>query len=493
MTLTKRNGTWLIGLMLLLNLLLWAWAGQLPIAKAGNDTLPASVQLELNKATPQFPDKINFEFKAQIAAGSPTFSKLELNFKLRGDVGSNIRTQTINKSASSISAKFEYDTQKDYTPPGTGFRFFWTLYDNSGKAYDTPIQEFFYQDERFSFQELKSGVVTVRWYQGDKVFGQSVLDKALQTIDKLGKRYNIEPTDPINITIYPDTRAMFTALPPNTAEWVGGQAIPALGTIALAIAPNDRREIGRSIPHEVSHMVVYQATRNPYNYAPKWLDEGLAVNNQDQVDAFLMQAFQRAFDQRSLNSLRVLGSSFPADPQLSYQSYGESVSMVQYLIKKYGEEKIGQLLNSFRQGLSYDEAMQLAFGVNLDTLDRQWKEALGYPLLPVPEAPQPTATPIRIILGTPAAASVAATRTPVIAASPTAAGSSGSLTGSAAVVMPANNTVDVAKNLATSEASAATEDNSRLTLVLMLAIAIVIVTTGVVALAIHYNSGKNAS
>jgi hypothetical protein len=194
----------------------------------------------------------------------------------------------------------------------------------------------------------------------------------------LGQEYNIKPTNNINITIYPNTQAMFTALPPNTAEWVGGQAMPTLGTIVLAIPPNDTTEINRSIPHEVTHQVNYQATKNPYNYLPKWLDEGLAVYNQDQIDSFLTQAFQRGLDKQSLIPLRVLDGNFPADTQQSYMAYGESVNVIQYILKKYGNTGLAKIMNSFKDGVSYNEAVQIGLGISLDELDREWKESLGY-------------------------------------------------------------------------------------------------------------------
>jgi Peptidase MA superfamily len=379
--------------------------------------LPGNISITANKVTPGFPEKITFELKATLPENSP-YDKVELNFRQRGEVGSNIHTELLAGKGGSISLSHSYDTRANYVPPGTGFRYFWTFYDRQGNAYDTPSQEFTYHDLRFSFRETKKDFITVRWYQGSDDFGRSILDKAIVTAERLGKQFGVKLSDPINITVYPDQRTMYTALSSVSPEWVGGQATPAFGTIVLAIAPGDNGEIGRTVPHEVSHLVIYQATKNPYNYAPKWLDEGLAVLAQDNVDGFLVQAFQRAFDNRSLQSLRVLGSSFPADTQLSNQSYGESVNAVQFLIKTYGEEKVGQFLRSFSQGVSYDEATQAAFGLTLDELDRKWKEATGYPLPPVPNPLALTVTAPAVNVNTPVVRPTATPRPTV--AEPTA-------------------------------------------------------------------------
>lgn len=355
--------------------------------------VPDSVKVETNTAAPNFPDTINFRFNATTEPGAPAFKSLELGYRIEGEVETNIRHTDITPG-DPITADISINTQKDYLPPGTRISYYWLLGAGTGDTFQTAAQQFTYQDTRYSFKELKNGLFTVRWFQGDDKFGQSAMNRVMTTVDKLSQLYKVKPDTPINLTIYPDSRTMFTALPPNTQEWVGGQAIPELGTIVLAIAPGDATEIGRSIPHEVSHQVVYQATRNPYNVTPKWLDEGLAVNNQDKIDGFLTQAFEKARDERTLFPLRVLNGSFPADSQLSYVAYGQSVQVVRYILQKYGNAGMEKILGSFKQGVSYDEAIQLGLGISLDQLDREWKQSIGYP---VPDLPPATPTPIAVI------------------------------------------------------------------------------------------------
>lgn len=378
--------------------------------------VPDSVKVETNQATPNFPDGINFRFNATTGPGAPAFKSLELGYRIEGEVETNIRHQDLAPD-DPINADISIDTQKDYLPPGTRISYYWLLGTGEGDTYQTSTQQFTYQDTRYAFKELKNGLFTVRWFQGDASFGQAAMNRVISTVDKLSQLYNVKPDTPINLTIYPDSRTMFTALPPNTQEWVGGQAIPELGTIVLAIAPGDTTEIGRSIPHEVSHQVVYQATRNPYNVTPKWLDEGLAVNNQDKIDGFLIQAFEKARDERTLFPLRVLNGSFPADSQLSYVAYGESVQVVRYILQKYGNAGIEKILASFKQGVSYDEAVQSGLGISLDQLDREWKESIGYP---VPDLPPATPTPLAVI-PTPTLSGPVPSPTLIIPPSPTLA------------------------------------------------------------------------
>ena len=337
------------------------------------------VTVDQNQAQPNFPEGITFQFKARAARGGPVFKRAELAYRLDGEVDTNVLQQDLDGTGS-LETEIKIDTSEDYIPPGARLSYYWLLEDKTGEVFETPRQELTYQDTRFNFKELKSGLLTVRWSAGDDNFGQLVLAKAQATIERLEKLYNIQPNRPINVTIYPDMRSMFTALPLNTQNWVGGQAVPELGTIVLTLKPGDTAELGRSVPHEITHQVIYQATRNPYNVPPKWLDEGLAVSSQEQIDAFLQQAYQRARQNHTLFPLETLNSTFPADGQRSFVAYGQSLALVQYISQKYSNQGLARILAAFKAGVSFSEAVEQGLGIDLGQLDREWKQSIGYPL-----------------------------------------------------------------------------------------------------------------
>ncbi len=348
-----------------------------PAMAQGETASIAGVQVEYNRAIPNFPEGITFQFKARIPSGGPVFKRVELAYRVEGEVATKVRRLSFTRP-DTLEAEFFISNREEYFPPGCRLSYYWLLADDQGERYETPRQEFSYQDNRFNFRELKSGLLTVRWYQGDTAFGQAVVSKAQATIDRLGQLYKIKPDRPITLTIYPDLRTMFTALPYATQDWVGGQTIPEVGTIVLALKPGDGRELGRSVPHEIAHQVIFQATRNPYNVPPKWLDEGLAVNSQEQLDSFLQQAFEQARQQRMLYPLRVLNNGFPAETQSSFVAYGQSMDIVRYIIGKYGNSGIERILAAFKRGVSYSEAIEIGLGLTLDQLDHEWKAGMGY-------------------------------------------------------------------------------------------------------------------
>lgn len=201
------------------------------------------------------------------------------------------------------------DMMPRWLPPGLDIDYYWSLADAAGNRFDTAPRRFRYEDARHRWRTKAGGQVTVSYYAGNDAFGQDVLDTVLRSIDRLGERFGVRGAGPIRIVVYGNGRDFAASLPPNSAEWIGGQAHPELGLIVTGIQPGGgaAAEIRRVIPHEISHLLLHQATNNPYGGPAHWLDEGLAVHNQEPPDPGLEAILPRAVgDGTSLSQHRVL-------------------------------------------------------------------------------------------------------------------------------------------------------------------------------------------
>ena len=76
----------------------------------------------------------------------------------------------------------------------------------------------------------------------------------------------------------------------------------------------------------------------------------------------------------SLISVRTLSSPFSAYADKSYLSYAQSLSLVEFLIDSYGQEKMFELLSVFRQGSNYDDAFMSVYSFDMDGLNSLWQE-----------------------------------------------------------------------------------------------------------------------
>jgi hypothetical protein len=263
------------------------------------------------------------------------------------------------------------------------YRWLFTLGDGSETR--TAPATLLYMDDSIPWKKTTSGPVTLWWYNGDDSLGKNAADTAARTIDKLKGTYGVPGDRPVRILVYASARDLQAALAPNSAGWLGGVSTPELGLIQLVIDPTTpgmtssaSAQISRVIPHEISRLITYQASKNPYNTLPTWLDEGLATTNQETPDLRLRPLLYDAVTNGTLIPLSALNSPFPLDADRALLSYAESESVVGYILNAYRPGTIPALVAAFKDGLSYDQAVQQVLKVSIDELDKDWKGSLNY-------------------------------------------------------------------------------------------------------------------
>ena len=112
-------------------------------------------------------------------------------------------------------------------------------------------------------------------------------------------------------------------------------------------------QISRVVPHEMTRLITYPASKNPYNTLPTWLDEGLATTNQETPDLRLRPLLYDAVTNGTLIPLSALNSPLPLDADKALLSYAESESVVGYIFNAYRPGTMAALVAAFKDGLSY--------------------------------------------------------------------------------------------------------------------------------------------
>jgi hypothetical protein len=280
-----------------------------------------------------------------------------------------------------------------YLLPGATGEYNWHIEDAAGNKLDTPANPFRLVDNRVTWKELKNPRVIISWYAGDQAFGQNLFDEANKTLDNIENNIGATVDHPIQIWFY-DRDFFVSALPPGQPEWVGGESFDDFNVVFVLAEQGNTEEAFRGANHEMTHQVIAESLKGPFKEGfPHWLNEGLAVYHQwnpPKMDDFLQAPFQRAIQSDTLFRLRSLDSNFPADPQATYVCYGESYSVVEFLIRQYGRDKMKQLFALFKSGASSDAAFQQAIGVDTDGLENLWRKSVGAKEKSYPKA---TATP----------------------------------------------------------------------------------------------------
>ncbi|MFC1919128.1 peptidase MA family metallohydrolase, partial [Chloroflexota bacterium] len=143
---------------------------------------------------------------------------------------------------------------------------------------------------------------------------------------------------------------------------------------AIGIDPGNLSWGKRAATHELAHLVVHQMTFNPYSELPTWLDEGLAMYAEGELEAGYADFLEKAIAEDSLISVRSLASPFSAYGGQAVLSYAQSYSLVEFLVAGYGQNRMLELLNTFSEGSSYDRALEKVYGFDMDGLDNLWRD-----------------------------------------------------------------------------------------------------------------------
>lgn len=323
----------------------------------------------------RFPAQIKFSVEAQ--SGSE-ITRVVLRYKMANDQATSYSNAEFTPGPK-VKAEYVWNTQRQYIPPGVDLQYYWQIEDAAGHRAQSASATLTVEDTRFQWQRVDAGRLTLYWYKGDRPFAQDLLDAGTRAVKQLSEEVGAELGRPVKIFIYDSQKDLLGALPPRGVEWTGGEAFPQAGIIVLTASATPRgRDYGlRTVPHELSHLIIHSATDNPFGGVPQWLDEGLAMYAEGDLEQPFTEALKRAASSGNLLSLSALSGNFPTDAEQSLLGYAESYSVVKYLVGTYGRDKMAALLGIFREGSSPDDALRRAYGRDLATLEAAWRASIG--------------------------------------------------------------------------------------------------------------------
>ena len=274
-----------------------------------------------------------------------------------------------------------------FFPAGTEFEYSIEVRDKAGRVYRTEDQEFLYLDNRFEWRTVSDGLISV-YYYGDFVEkrAQTILKAAQDTLVRMTPVLGVEPTEPLRIVSYNNYRHMVEALPFRSQavrerlQTEGMAFSEERVLLVLGFSPS----IQGIASHEFVHLLVHLAAGRANSQVPAWLNEGLAeYGNMDPTDTY-EAALRYAIFTRRLKPLWYQ-SNFGGNPDDILIGYGQGASVVNYLIVRYGQEKIAELMSVLQETLDIDGALEQTYGFDQYGLDTEWRLAIGLEPLPSPE------------------------------------------------------------------------------------------------------------
>lgn len=363
------------------------------LATTGLALADGEINVTQEKVTAKFREHITFSLEAQSAVSN--IARVTLYYRVGNQPALSYAYPKFEPGRS-IKAEHVWDTKRSYLPPGVTITYYYLLEDTDGHQLKTEPKTFTYTDDRHQWRSRSADKLSLNWYQGSDAFGQELFIAAQTGLAQLERDAGVTVQQPISIWIYHSYEELRQSIEPGAKEWTGGVSYSEMGVILIGVPENRLAWGKRAVAHELSHVVIHQATYNPFGDIPRWLNEGLAMYAEGPLEQEYTTALQRALAQGKLISLKSLSSNFPADPAQATLSYAQSYSVVKYLIDTYGRDKMAALLATFKEGSTYDGALRKVYGLNTEELDAAWQSSLG-----VKPAATPTPTPRRQVTPTP--------------------------------------------------------------------------------------------
>ncbi len=284
------------------------------------------------------------------------------------------------EAASGTPSRYTYthDLHRQPLPPFAQVTYWFRVTLKDGYTATSAPQTFVLRDNRFPWAQLQEGPFVVFWYEGDEALARQVLNAAQQGLTQAQRQW-LAPT-PSQVTFYiyastADLQSALRALP----QWAAGHAAPELGKAFLSLPPGLEQglEIRRQVPHELAHLLLYQATQDGYTNLPRWLNEGIASLTELRPNPDYDVVLHQAIAQHALIPLASLCQRFPTQAAQATLAYSESLAFTRYLYHMYGPSGLHDLILAYAQGGGCEEAPQKAVGQPLTQLERAWLATLG--------------------------------------------------------------------------------------------------------------------
>lgn len=194
----------------------------------------------------------------------------------------------------------------------------------------------------------------------------------------IGRDFHYYPRDKVQVYIYQAEDFADVIGPWHffvAAQYDGKMRLPAINPHWNKPRRVSSKRFESLVWHEYTHALVHALSGNK---APRWLNEGLAVFEENRVRKEEVYAFDEARKRGRLLTMRELESWGERELTLKqlWLYYEQSHSMVQYMIKRHRTHRARMLLLELRDSNSFGSAFKKIFRTDVDVFYDKWKQSL---------------------------------------------------------------------------------------------------------------------
>ena len=257
----------------------------------------------------------------------------------------------------------------------------------------SPVEKLSLNMQNRDWSEVKDDHFIVKYLRStDRAWAQRVLREAERGYDTVGrqigfKRYHNFWTwdNRAQIYIYP-SRETFMEDGGHPAWSLGGVVIDNQGAFGSRTILSFRQEenfLKGTLLHEISHLIIrdYLGAKT---YIPLWFDEGVAqwqaASKKDESIRIMKKLIRKGvhipFD--GFFRINVMSLSRMEEAERVGIFYMQAVSMVDFLLKAYGQHDFRELCSYLRDGKTFEEALKGAYTSRMETISEFEKKWLRY-------------------------------------------------------------------------------------------------------------------
>jgi hypothetical protein len=300
--------------------------------------------------------------------------------------------------SNTVDAEWVWDMrQSGSLPPGAAIWWRWHYTDSSGTEFVSDKQTSIWLDDTHDWKNVSSGNLTIHYYGNEAAFAQTMLDAGLEGLRRNKDQAGLISDEEMNVYVYPNYQDMQDAVL-YEPSWTGGQAYSDFNIVIMGLSGGDSTWDKNTVIHELTHLLVGHFTFSCIGTLPGWIEEGLAMFSEGELDAGMQSVLDQAISSNNLITLRSLNGGFSELPDKANLSYSQSYSVIQFMIHNYGQQEMTDLLEALRDAKPIDEALMEVYGFDTDGLDAAWRESVG--AAPLTVSTQATAQPIATFVPT---------------------------------------------------------------------------------------------
>jgi hypothetical protein len=349
-------------------------AAPLPGARA-----QSGVVVDSTNAENDFPNGVNFSLAFH---SDVDLSKLKVTFRYTiPPEGASVYEEPECNGGTKVQCTYNLKSgPKLFLVPGANVDYYWQVDDDAGNSVKTQPATFVYDDTRFDWKSMTEGNLTVFYYAGSESDVRSLLQTGVEGLQRMEQLLNTQVGFPVKVFLYDSAEDMQPAAlsssesPERGVITLGEVFFSDTAVVAQDVRPED------IMRHELAHIVVRQAVKGPFGNLPAWLDEGTAMYAQSGLLSNEEQALKSAIESDEVLSLRAMSSASLGRTSVNVSLfYGQSWSVISFLVDQYGKAKFADLFATFKAGSAVDKALEQVYGLDQDGLENAWRESVGLP------------------------------------------------------------------------------------------------------------------